>query len=235
MRCKYCDVEVACKSKICPLCHEKLALPENLDLTYEEQKAYPDKQKQQKRKSLRKMTAIRLYLCVAIAIFILCIPINLLTTPNLYWFAIIGVLALYGFILVNNTILSNNGIGIKIFWQGVGILAVLLTINYLLDKQAPQYSPSWVWDYGLPAILIVASLVTGIYAALASKFWRGAVIDALIISALGYLPLILFAVKVVIHPALSIAATCVSTIMIISCCIFGRKTLISEFKKRFHV
>ena len=45
MRCKYCNIEVTCESKICPLCHEKLVIPDNLDLTYESPKAYPDKQK----------------------------------------------------------------------------------------------------------------------------------------------------------------------------------------------
>lgn len=234
MRCKYCNVDIVCNSKICPLCHEKLTLPDNLDMPYELPKAYPDKQKQTKPKK-KKRSATKLYLSIALAIFILSVPINILTTPNIYWFAIVGVLVIYGLILVNNTILSNNGIGIKIFWQGVGILAVLLTINYLLDKQAPDYSPTWVWDYGLPAILIVASITTGIYTAVALKYWSSTVIDALIIAALGYLPMILYACKVIAHPALSIASTCVSTIIIIFCCILGRRTLISELKKKFHV
>ncbi|MDE6604863.1 MAG: hypothetical protein K2K85_02435 [Clostridia bacterium] len=234
MRCKYCNIEVSCDSKICPLCHEKLVIPDNLDLSYETPKAYPDKQKTV-RKAKKKLSVTRLYISIALTVFLLSVPINLLTTPNLYWFAIVAVLGIYGLILVANTILSNNGIGIKIFWQGVGILAVLLTINYLLDKQAPEYSPTWVWDYGLPAILIIASITTGIYTAIALKYWSSVVIDTLIISALGYLPIILYACKVIVHPALAITATCVSTIIIIFVCILGRKTLISELKKKFHV
>ena len=234
MRCKYCNIDVACSSKICPLCHEKLIIPDSLDLTYEPPKAYPDKQKPV-RKAKKKLSVTRLYISIALTVFLLSVPINLLTTPNIYWFAIVGVLGIYGFILEANTILSNNGIGIKIFWQGVGILAVLLTINYLLDKQAPEYSPTWVWDYGLPAILIVASITTGIYTAIALKSFSSAVIDTLIISALGYVPMILYACKVIAHPALAIASTCVSTIIIIFVCILGRKILISEFKKKFHV
>ena len=235
MRCKYCDVEVTCESKICPLCHEKLSIKDNLDLDYTPTKAYPDKQKPIKKPYRQRLTVTGIYLCISLSLFILSIPINLLTDRDIYWFAIVGVLAIYGFILVNNTILSNNGIGTKIFWQGVGILCVLLTVNYLLDKQAPDYSPSWVWDYGLPAILIIASIVTGIYTAIASQYWSGVLIDALIISALGYVPIILYAAKVVAHPALSIASACVSSIVIGSCCILGRKTLIAEFKKKFHV
>lgn len=235
MRCKYCDIEVPCQSKICPLCHEKLDIKDEVNLDYVPQKAYPDKQVQSSRPRRQRLSVTGLYLCISLAIFIFSIPINLLTNRNIYWFAIVGTLVIYGFILVHNTILSNNGIGVKIFWQGVGILCVLLTVNYLLDKQAPQYSPSWVWDYGLPAILIIASLVTGIYTAIANKYFGGSVVDSLIISALGYVPIILYATKVVAHPALSIAAACVSTIVIISCCILGRKTLLSEFKKKFHV
>ncbi|MDE5654775.1 MAG: hypothetical protein K2I46_04120 [Clostridia bacterium] len=234
MRCKYCNIDVACESKVCPLCHEKLPIPENLDMPYQPEKAYPDKQKTPKRKK-RKLSVTKLYVSIALTLFILSIPINMLTTPQLYWFAIVGVLVIYGFILIANTILSNNGIGIKIFWQAVGILAVLLTVNYLIDKQAPEDTDTWVWDYGLPSILIIASITTGIYTTIAFKYWSSAVLDTLIISALGYLPLILFVCKVIAHPVLAIISTCVSTVIIIFCCILGRRTLISELKKKFHV
>ena len=234
MRCKYCNIDVACESKICPLCHEKLSLPDNLDMPYEAPKAYPEKLKNPPR--IRRGHSItRIYLSIALTLFVLSIPINLLTTPNLYWFAIVAMLGIYGFIMIDNTILSNNGIGIKIFWQGVGILCVLLTINYLLDKQAPQYSATWVWDYGLPAILIIASITTGIYTTIAHKYWSSSVLDTLIISALGYFPLILVACKVIAHPVLAIVGACVSTGIIIFCCILGRKTILSELKKKFHV
>lgn len=234
MRCKYCNIEVACQTKICPLCHEKLSLPENLDMPYDAPEAYPEKIKTPTRKKKRR-SATGIYVSIALTAFFLSIPINILTTPKLYWFAVVGVLAIYGFIMIANTILSNNGIGIKIFWQGVGILSVLLTVNYLLDKQAPQYSETWVWDYGLPTILIIASITTGIYTAVAHKYWSSSVLDTLIISALGYFPLILYACKVIAHPVLAIAAACVSTGIIIFCCILGRKTILSEIKKKFHV
>ena len=234
MRCKYCNIEVSCATKICPLCHEKLSLPENLDMPYELSPAYPEKKKTATRKK-RRLSITKVYVSIALTLFILSIPINLLTTPKLYWFAIVAALGIYGFILIANTILSNNGIGIKIFWQGVGILAVLLTVNYLVDKQAPEYSYTWVWDYGLPAILIIASITTGIYTAIAHKYWSSCVLDTLMISALGYVPLILFACKVIAHPVLAIVSACVSTGIIIFCCILGRRTLLSELKKKFHV
>ena len=234
MRCKYCNIAIGCKSKICPLCHEKLQLPDNLDMEYEAPMAYPEKQKTPARKKKRR-SITRIYLSVALTTFILSIPINLLTTPQIYWFAVIAALGIYGFILINNTILSNNGIGIKIFWQGVGILAVLLTINYLIERQTPQASPTWVWDYGLPAILIISSITTGIYTTIAHKYWSSSVLDTLMISGLGYVPLILYACKVIAHPILAIVGACVSTGIIIFCCILGRRTLISELKKKFHV
>ena len=234
MRCKYCNIEVACESKICPLCHEKLSIPENLDMPYEAQRAYPEKQKTPTRQKKRR-SITRIYVSAALTTFILSIPINLLTTPKLYWFAIVAALGIYGFILIANTILSNNGIGIKIFWQGVGILAVLLTVNYLIEKQTPHSSATWVWDYGLPAILIIASITTGIYTTIAYKYWSSCVFDTLMISALGYVPLILYACKVIAHPVLAIVGACISTGIIIFCCILGRRTLLSELKKKFHV
>ena len=74
MRCKYCNIDVACSSKICPLCHEKLIIPDSLDLTYEPPKAYPDKQKPV-RKAKKKLSVTRLYLSIAMAVFLLSVPI----------------------------------------------------------------------------------------------------------------------------------------------------------------
>jgi len=230
MRCKYCNIEIGCQSKVCPLCHEKLHLPAELDMPH----AYPQKPAGKQPKKRKLFSARSLYLSIALTIFILCIPINLLTTPDLYWFAIVGAVGAYGFVLLHHTILSNNSIGIKIVWQGISILVVLLAVNFLLKKQAPELASTWVWDYGLPSILIIASLVTGIYTSIAFKFWNNIIIDALGISALGFIPLILYAVKVVHHPALSVVSACISSVVIIFCGILGRRTLISEFKKKFH-
>ena len=82
MRCKYCDVEVTCESKICPLCHEKLSIKDNLDLDYTPTKAYPDKQKPIKKPYRQRLTVTGIYLCISLSLFILSIPINLSTDPK---------------------------------------------------------------------------------------------------------------------------------------------------------
>lgn len=231
MRCKYCNIEVGCKTKVCPLCHEKLVddEQENQNLPI----AYP--QKAGRKKERKRLSASSIYLSIAVSIFVLCIPINLLITPDIYWFAIVGIVGVYGFVLVRNTILSNNSIGIKIFWQCVWALCVLLVVNYIIRHQIPQLTGAWVWDYGLPTILLASTLVVGIYTAIAFRFWNDVIVDAICISALGYLPVILYAAKVVQRPVVSIVCACVSSVIIIFCGILGRKSLISEFKKRFHV
>lgn len=231
MRCKYCNIEVGCKTKVCPLCHEKLVdeNEENSSLSL----AYPYKTLRKKEK--RRLSASSIYLSIAVSIFVLCIPINLLITPDIYWFAIVGIVGVYGFVLVRNTILSNNSIGIKVFWQCVWALCVLLVVNYILQKQIPSLTGAWVWDYGLPSILLASTLVVGIYTAIAFRFWNDVIVDAICIACLGYIPIILYAFNVVEKPAISITCACVSSVIIIFCGILGRKSLIAEFKKRFHV
>lgn len=231
MRCKYCNVEIGCKTKVCPLCHEKLEDDlhdaENLPV------AYPPKN--QRKKERRRLSPSSLYLSIAASLFVLCIPINLLTTPEVYWFGIVGILSIYGFVLVRNTVLSNNSIGVKIFWQCVWALIVLLVVNFILSRQIPELTGAWVWDYGLPTILLSSTLVVGIYTAIAFRFWNDVIVDAMCVSAVGFLPIILYAFKVVTRPEISITCACVSSVVIIFCGILGRKTLIAEFRKRFHV
>lgn len=230
MRCKYCNIEVGCKAKVCPLCHEKL---ENTDGNAVLPEVYP--RKTTKKKDRRRISASSLYLSIAVTIFVLCIPINLLVTPEVYWFGIVGILGVYGFVLVRNTILSNNSIGVKIFWQCIWALIVLIVVNAILSRQVPELTGAWVWDYGLPAILLASTLVVGIYTAIAFRFWNDVIVDAICVSATGFIPVILYAFKVVTHPAMSITCACVSSVVIIFCGILGRRSLINEFKKRFHV
>lgn len=228
MRCKYCNVEIGCKAKVCPLCHEKLEDDSDSVLPA----AYPSKSRKKERKHL---SASSLYLSIAVSIFVLSIPINLLTTPEVYWFGIVGILGVYGLVLVRNTILSNNSIGVKIFWQCLWALVVLLVVNVILSRQIPELTGAWVWNYGLPTILLSSTLVVGIYTAIAFRFWNDVIVDAMCVSAVGFVPVILYAFKVITHPAMSITCACVSSVVIIFCGILGRKSLVAEFRKRFHV
>ncbi len=231
MRCKYCNIEVGCESKICPLCHEKLQIDESVDLPM----AYPPKKREKVPVKKKLLSPGSLYTSIALTVFTLCLAINLRLTPTIYWFAIVGAVLIYGLILTKHTILSNNSIGIKIFWQAVAIFAILLALNYLLKHQISNYIKNWVWDLGLPVILIVSTLVIGIYTAIAFHKWHSVIIDALTVSALGFLPVILYGCGVVHNPVMSIISACLSSAGIIFCSILGRKTLISEFKKKFHV
>lgn len=231
MRCKYCNVEIGCKAKLCPLCHEKLEPSEDIKSLPQ---AYPSK-RQTTKKPRRLFSATSLYLSIALTVFIICIPINLLTTPDIYWFGIVGIACLYGLILVRNTILSNNSIGIKIFWQLVAIFCVLLVVNNLLQSQLPTLNSNWIWDYGLPSILTISSLTIGIYTAIAFSKWHEVIVDAISVSAIGFLPLILYAFGVVEVQYMSIACACISAVVIIFCAVLGRRTLFIEIKKRFHV
>lgn len=232
MRCKYCNVEIGCKTKICPLCHEKLEYDNDEEAATLAQ-AYPAKVKTKKKR--RRISASSLYLSIAVTLFVLSIPINLLVTPEIYWFGLVGIIGVYGFVLVRNTVLSNNSIGVKIFWQCLWMFIVLVVVNEILSRQLPQLTGAWVWNYGLPTILLVSTLVVGIYTAIAFRFWNDVIVDAICVAIVGFLPVILYAFKVVDEPAMSIACACVSSVVIIFCGILGRKSLISEFRKRFHV
>ncbi|MEG1609133.1 MAG: DUF6320 domain-containing protein, partial [Clostridia bacterium] len=103
MRCKYCNVQIDCKTKICPLCHEKLD-----DIDEGLPQIYPDKPLRNEKK--RKLSANLIYILVSAIIFIPCLAISLILTPTIPWFWIIGILAVYGYVLVYNTIMSSHSI-----------------------------------------------------------------------------------------------------------------------------
>ena len=122
MRCKFCNVEVDCKTHICPLCHELLT-PENdkEDLS----PAFPPKTARAERRRHTHFTATNIYLAASFVIFVASLAVNLGLHQPTKWFLMVGAVLLYGFLTMRNTVMSNNSAWIKAFWQIVMISLIL--------------------------------------------------------------------------------------------------------------
>lgn len=229
MRCKYCNVEINCKTKICPLCHEKL---DEFDETLPQ--IYPVKQLKSEKK--KKLSANWIYILISAIIFIPSLAVNLIVTPSIQWFWIVGILAVYGYVLVYNTILSSHSISSKILIQtafGIGFIFAIYAVFRELDPTISQRE--WLFDFALPCVIAVSIITMTVMAMVFSRTNHAALLDCIMLSCMGYLPIILYAAGVVADPALAYFCAVLCSVSIIACAIVGRKKVWLEFKKKFHV
>lgn len=233
MRCKYCDVEIKSETAVCPLCQEKLRKTDERQA--QEQAPYYPPKNTEKRKIHTHFTFTNVYLVISMILFFVAIPLSLTLTPQYQWFWLVALLALYGYVLVRNTVMSSNSIGVRVFLQAALICALLLSAHRIF-KPYPSSQPNWAIEFALPTVLLISEIVMTVLTAVFAKRQPSVLIDCVVISALvGFIPLILFGVGVIENPLLSSICGGLSAVSIICCVGFGRRELLEEFKKKMHL
>lgn len=231
MRCKYCNVEIEGQAVVCPLCHEKLAQDPQSDAQVP---TYPPKRLH--RHPHTHFTFTNIYLFVSAVLFFIGMTIALVLTPQVQWFWMIALIALHGYLLVRYTILSARSIGMKIFLQACMILILLVAADRIflpLAEETPTLD--WTLEIALPAILGVSTIVMGVLTAVYARRRPSVLMDCILLSSLGFLPLILYATDDLTSPYAAIACAVLSGIAILCCVVFGRKEIAQEFSKRLHI
>lgn len=231
MRCKYCGVEVKDNVKICPICHEKLEgyLPDAPSM-------YPPKDSVKRKRKHTHFTFDNLYWGIGLAVWICCLAVCEALTPTLQWHWLVIVLILYGYLFVRNTILSNSSIGLKIFTQIIMILAVLISSLNIFKGLNLYHDPMyWILEYALPIVLGTGLVIMIVFVCIFAKRRPSLIVDCVFMMLLGYAPIIMYLTGNVTHLWPSLTVSIVATLAIISCFMFGRKELLDELKKRFHL
>lgn len=223
MRCKYCNVELYGDNNICPLCHNKIEENNNEEL---KKPYYPPKQKHKKNIYIYKINSF--YIILSLAIFLICITINYLTSTNILWCYMVGIVLFYGYILFRHTIQSHSGVGSKIFIQGLSIWAVLAVFNTQID------SDLFIFNYALPIIIALSIIVQVICLLILFKKDRSLFLSTITLSICGFLPIILYGIKIsnILLPSLLTAV--LSSIVIITTFILGYKDIKNQAKRLFH-
>lgn len=229
MRCKFCNIEVDCKSHICPLCHEKLESSENDKKT---DYAFPPKCEKNIKKQVRHFTLSNIYIAVATIIFIVCIAVNIGLNHPVNWFWLVGAVLVYGFLTYRNTIMSSNSAFIKTFWQIV-MISLIMWLTQVLFKPVLD-DINWLFDFVLPTVIMVSVLTIGIISCVVVKKDTSLLYDTLFVSLIGFLPIILYAVGVIESVIASAICAGLCAVIIVCVIVFARKEIIAELSRRFH-
>jgi hypothetical protein len=224
MRCEYCKIEIEGNVGICPLCHEVLSDERGTITKF----PLPDKTK---KKPKTRTKVILGYVFIVSLVSLRCLFINVsIPLIGMYqWWIIVAGTLFYGVFLFRNTIFSYLSAGQRTFWQFIYLLGFMYAVEAVFGL------PPFVTAYGLPLVCFTAVSTIFLYILIAKKYVRQNTTSVILLSVLGFLPLIFYFTRVtaVLWPAL--VSGSVSAAAALFTVIFSRKYLADEFERKFHM
>lgn len=195
---------------------------------------YPIKKKRDKKYKM--LTFTPMYLLVASIVFLIVTLVNVLIAPEMQWFWVVGVVLIYAYILVSNTIMARSTIAHKILWQALVIFAFIWSLSHILF-QMEVIEEVWFWsvDIALPIVIGVSNFVMSILTACFVKRDKSLIIDCIMFSFTGFLPIILYWSGVIMQGHGAIFVAVLSLVQIIVLIIAGRKYLRKQSKLKYRV
>lgn len=219
MYCKKCEVNIPCKTTVCPLCHSSLSCDGS-----NEELSFPSPSIKKLRLPLFK----KIYLITTALIGILSLILNLTINPSFLWSVMVIVALTYAYYLVSVTIFSQRGFHKRVLGQ-----TLILTIIFFILKLVVGGN-HWIFIAWLPAIFTSAEFILCIFIIKNRIESNKYVMTLILLCIFGFIPIICaysFDLSVKLP---SIISGGLSGFIIVIACITQRKKLLSEIKKVFH-
>lgn len=227
MRCEKCDIEISGKTSVCPLCHDRLDTSEQAKIDIQKtERAFPERSKNRPKATT---PFNKLYFIIFFNIMVISITTNAIVTPKVYWTLIVLAFLFYLYFFIRYTIMSYRHFNTKIFTQAVALTVILITIQQVMGKNL------WIYEYILPAIVFVSTVMIGAYILINIENARQYIFSLFLVAILGLLPIMIVVItqRPIIWPSIVVAAT--SGSIILTTIIIAHKMLWKEFKRIFHI
>lgn len=218
-KCRNCNIEVLDETERCPLCGSVL------EHTVEVENMYPDV-----RIKARKLTLIsNIYLFCAILLEALFLSVNAKQHPDVWWSLIVGLVLLYGYLLLRFAILGKSGYKGKTVILTVIAILVLVGIDWVVGYRG------WSVNYVLPSGIMLIDV--GIIACMIinRRNWQSYMMWQIFMILCSIVPLILCALNIITAPVLSLIASGFSVFLFLGTLIIGDRRARVELKRRFHI
>lgn len=185
---------------------------------------YPEKIKAKKSDKI-----IKILMLVSVAIAILLLVINKLTTPSIPWAALSNAGILYSWVVVIYSIKKNINIAGHVLLQLIALSALTIYMDYLLGEKG------WSINIAIPIMIMIANLTMLILTIVSYKKYMKYAIYQLVIVLFSMLPVILVTEHIVQDKILSIIATSISVLNFIICLVLSAKDIKETIVRKFHV
>ena len=219
-RCKKCNIELLDDTDKCPLCHPVLEKDANPG-----KNMYPNARNTAKKYRF----ASNLLLFASIMTETVLVYINCLVDTHFWWSFIVGLVLIYGNVIVRLAIVGKSDYRFKILSLTFMAVVFLVGIDFLTGYRG------WSVNYILPAGIMVIDLGVLLLMAINRRNWQSYMMIQLLMILLSIVPVVLLALQVIHFPYLAIGAMGLSLFIFLGTLILGDQRARTELKRRFHV
>lgn len=220
--CENCRVLIDESAYNCPLCYT--VIDGNSDQAANQK--YPIYQSESVNNSRKFLSNLALFL--TITIISISVFINLVVHSETLWFLYVAGPALYGLLLIKNTILSSMHTGAKVLIQVIGISLLAFILDF------PSGYQKWSVNIAIPSILVTATMLITILIMMKKARWSGYVGYMIIMMFLGFAPLLMYFTGISNIIWTSAGTALYTSLTIIGIFLFANKQLKNNFIRRFH-
>lgn len=218
-KCIRCQVEILDETERCPLCDSVL------EKTVEVENMYPDV-----RIKSRKMSLIsRIYLFCAILAEAVLIYLNVVLESRIWWYVITGLSLLYVYLVMRFAIIGKSGYKAKVRVLMMIGLSMVIIIDFVAGYNG------WSVNYVLPAGILLVDAGIVVLMIVNIKSWQSYLVWQIFMILCSLVPFILYLLKIVTKPGLTVIAMGCSFFLFLGTVIIGDRRARVELKRRFHI
>lgn len=218
-KCIRCQVEILDETERCPLCDSVL------EKTVEVENMYPDV-----RIKSRKMSLIsRIYLFCAILAEAVLIYLNVVLESQIWWCVITGLSLLYVYLVMRFAIIGKSGYKAKVTVLMMIGLSMVIIIDFVAGYNG------WSVNYALPAGILLVDAGIVVLMIVNIKSWQSYLVWQIFMILCSLVPFILYLLKIVTKPGLTVIAMGCSFFLFLGTVIIGDRRARVELKRRFHI
>lgn len=220
MYCERCKVTVNCKADRCPLCHRELTgSDENAEQIFPKGKI----------RKQRLDIFSKIYLSCALIAVIACIVVNVLNNSEFMWSMIVMVSLIYVYYCIRFTFIAQGNFNVRIFGQAIAQTVVFFAVRLTVGGN------HFIFITWLPVVYFVSEVLLCAYIGINWKEARKKMMSLVVMGILGIIPVCAAYLMDLSVKWPSIAASAFSVAVILVTVIAGRKHIIGELKRYFHL
>lgn len=218
-KCRNCNVEILDETEHCPLCRSIL------EPTHDVENMYPNVALK-----VRLLTLFsRVYLFGAIVAVFVLVGVNIATPPQMWWSALVGLVLLYGYLVLRYAVLGKTGYRSKI------LVLVLIGLLFLVAADIVTGYRGWSVNYVLPASLLLVDVILLGCMFCNRRNWQSYMMWQLFMILCSLVPAVLSVLEIEKGMYLAFLPLVVSCALFLGTLIIGDRRARLELKRRFHI
>lgn len=218
-KCRQCNLEILDETDRCPLCSSVL------EHTIAVENMYPNA----KVKTRKWVFMSKVYLFCAIVLEVILYGINYVDNYKIGWSLITGLILLYGYLVIQLTILGQAGHKIKIVLLAAITFVMMVVLDLLIGYKG------WSVNYALPTCIIILDIGIAVLMLINRRNWQSYIMWQILMLLVSGVMILLYIFGIMTSPYMMGIAVMCSGMLFLGTLIFGDRRAKVEVQRRFHI